>query len=277
MKPDDKNSVGAYAFTLPDYNELDYPLDLWLEWTTKIFDEVSIVTYGHLALPSYPNLIVTEVDPISRSSFEFYTIGKSVAQEKLTTDWKVLLDIDEFLPTKLDVSKLNKMRTYAFKMHHLYGNVHTEILGAFPEFYYRIHYGNRRVLGDGGAVFGPYAGKIIYRRALRYALWRYLKIGTHVSPLNPFDSFPIYHTGACRRPDVMSRKWKVQTELEIKEGIKDNEERLSLLDTAFDYHKFQGISKNASLRPVGENELPVVLAIQSQRFNQVVFDDWEYY
>ena len=154
-------TIGAYAFVTEDYKHKDYPLDLWIQWSVKLFDQVALVTYGTIDLPSYRNLVTEALPPIEKDTFAFYTIGKNRAQHLLQTDWKVLLDIDEFPSTRIDTSSLDKRMIYATRIHHLYGNANTEILDSgLPSFMYRIHYGNKDILGDGYAVRGAQAGRL---------------------------------------------------------------------------------------------------------------------
>lgn len=259
-----------------DYKALDYPLDLWIDWNSRMFDQLSLVTYGHIDLPSKPNLIVTELAASRRDNFEFYRLAKKEAQSRLSTDWKADLDVDEFVPAKIPVSELDSRLTYAFEMRHLYGNLETEIQGYFPAYYFRLHYGERRVLMDGGAVAGPYAAKILYSRAWRYPFWRFLRLGTYVSPLRPTRAFEVFHTGACRKPESLSTKWTRQIQIEVRQGRKQNADRLSLLKGGFDYHSFKGLNPASRLTRIRDDRLPAVLKANHARFTHVSFSDDEY-
>ena len=72
----------------------------------------------------------------------------------LDTDWKMLLDIDEFINLRIDEKKLDKHYTYGTYNHHLFGNINTEIQFIFPDYYWRLHHSDHRILNDGGSVDG---------------------------------------------------------------------------------------------------------------------------
>jgi len=95
-------SIGAAAFITSDWREKGYPLDLWLAHHSSILDQVSVVTYGDFPLPfEAGNVKVTRAPArIPRDSMGFFTLGKQLALDALGTDWKILLDIDEFLSVK---------------------------------------------------------------------------------------------------------------------------------------------------------------------------------
>ena len=273
-------SIGAYAFATSDYLDLDYPLDLWIQWNSRFFDKLAIVTYGQIDI-SYPqNVTVNRYEnPPNPSSLDFYTKGKTYAQHLLTTEWKVALDIDEFVSDRIDTTRFQEKKAYAFRMRHLYGNLTTEIVGAFPDHYYRIHHGDRKIFGDGGAVAPPYSGRIIYKDAVIDILRTISgKKELLINPFHPYqeEMIEIWHTGALRRPDVMSKKWRSQIYREINSGIISNESRLTILDMPFDYHTFNRLSPKAALKRVDFDDLPEILGKNEERFHHVDFDDSEY-
>jgi hypothetical protein len=267
---------GAYAFVTKDWREKDYPVDLWLEWHSYLFDEICLVTYGDAELKSYKNTKIIEVPEKASFDFSFYREAEKIAQNGLNTKWKVLLDVDEFLPHRIDTSVLDPKKTYSIKLRNLYGNLETEIRGFFPEYFWVIHTGNKKILGDGGTVAGPYSAKILLFNAVKFGMWKYLKIGQHVSPLSPIISFEVFHTGTLRKPDAMSKKWKFQTEIEISEGYKENANRLALLNEPFNYHNFRKISEKNYLVKIDVKSVPSILTAHRERFWHVDFDPIEY-
>ena len=269
-------TIGAYGFISDDWKIKDYPVDLWLDWHTKLLDKICLVTYGDAKLPIKKNVKIIELGKYDTFDFSFYTKAETLAQHELDTDWKILLDVDEFFKERPDFSRLDPKKTYAIKMHNLYGNLQTEIRGYFPDYYWVIHTGLKKVLGDGGTVSGPYYAKIEPKNAIKYFAWRYLKLGKHVSPLIPLTSFDIFHTGTVRRPDALSKKWKFQTEIEIKEGYKDNKNRLQLLNEPFNYHDFKKIDEKNYLVKINMDTLPNILVENKTRFWYADFSEDEY-
>ena len=274
-------SIGAYAFATSDYLDLDYPLDLWIQWNSKFFDKLAIAAYGPIDVTYPQNVTVKRLETPheSQNSLNFYSIGKTYAQHLLTREWKVALDIDEFVSDRIDTSKFQEKKAYAIKMRHLYGNLTTEIVNAFPDHYYRIHHGDRKILGDGGAVAPPYSGRLIYKNAAIDIL-RVIS-GKRESLLNPFFPYQeeiveIWHTGALRRPAVMSKKWRSQIYREINSRIVSNAGRLSILDMPFDYHMYKRIDPKAILKRVDLNDVPEILQRNKERFHYVDFYDSEY-
>ena len=271
--------IGAYAFVTSDYVDLDYPLDLWIEWNSKLFDRISIVTYGSIEINCPENVEMKRFEsPPSPSSFDFYLKGKTYAQQMLKTDWKVALDVDEFVNSRIDTNRFKKGKAYPIKMRHLYGNLCTEIMNTFPSHYYRIHYGNRKVIGDGGDVSQPYSQRILFKNLARDILHKLMRNDNMVNPFSPKpnEMIEVWHTGALRRPEAMSKKWRTQIKREMNSGIVTNESRLSILDVPFDYHNFKGIDSNATLRKIGVNEVPEILRKNVKRFHYIDFDDNEY-
>ena len=123
---------------------------------------------------------------------------------------------------------------------------------------------------------GPYSAKILPFNAVKFAIWKYIKIGQHVSPLSPIISFDVFHTGTLRKPDAMSKKWKFQTEIEISEGYEENANRLALLNEPFNYHNFKKISEKNYLVKIDLKGVPSILTDNKERFWHVNFDPGEY-
>ena len=236
-----------YSFITPNFRESDYPLDLWLRYNVNIFDEVAVIKYGDFDLPFEDRKIVSEsVSAPENDSWEFYRKGKKRAQELLKTDWKVLLDIDEFVDKRIRF-ELDESLAYPLTYRHLFGNLYTEIRdNRFPRTAPRLHYGNREIMGDGGSVSGP--------RSKR-----------------PVACF--WHTGAARNPVALSRKWAIQIEREKKEGYMKNEERLKFLEQPFDYSNYKTVWPNSYLVRVDRNEIPDILRENESRFAWCEFDE----
>jgi len=283
-------TVGAYAFVTSDWKEKDYPLDLWLEHHLKLFDQVALVTYGKADVPEQPKLIVKEMRSVSEERYSFYQVGKSEAQKLLDTDWKVLLDIDEFFSERIPLSDLDKRYAYAIRHHNLFGNVFTEIENKefpIPSFHYRLHHGNRKIIGDGANVAGPYATlyrlnpfdiiKKITRKLtsrINPSLNRYLNSPPIIYPKMAFD---VWHTGTARNPEALSKKWKLQITREINEGYSSCEHRLKWLESAgFDYKGYKQIWPDSKIHKVDASELPKTLFLNKSRFQWVEFDEEEY-
>jgi hypothetical protein len=238
-------TVGAYAFVTADWRELDYPLDLWLEWHLPVLDRVALVTYGEFDVPHSGDsrLIVSamEINPVYGRYFNFYTIGKTQAQHLLDTDWKILLDIDEFI-YRPNTDGLDPARTYGFRYHNLYGSIEYEMAPSvpFPAYQFRVHHGNRELLGDGANGQGPWADDIF---------------------------FDVWHTGACRNPQALSVKWKAQIKREMAMGYGAHEGRLQYLDGPFPYEKYAEIWPGASIIRTNRYSMPEILVRHRERFN----------
>ncbi len=306
------DTIGAYAFVTSDWKENDFPFDLWIKHAIKIFDQIAIVTYGEVIFPDirYEGKLLTKrIEPVDVNKFSFYTVGKKIAQDMLTTDWRVLLDIDEFLYDRIDTGGLDKRYAYPLRYHHLYGNSHTEIRNnGFPVYQFRIHVDRREVVGDGASVSPPYCRyQFPVHQMVVSGEWfnrQFLlknstadnghgsdKSGTQHVDNNkdslihkmfnklknidkPVKFFEVYHTGSARNPVALKNKWRVQTEREINEGNTANMGRLKFLeDNKFDYAKYRDIWKNAYLKNIDEREIPLIIRNNADRFNWINFSD----
>jgi len=242
------NTTGVYAFASLDWKLLDYPLDLWLKYNSEIFDEVALITYGQVEIPyKAKNIIIEEVEPPKKDDFNFYRFGKKKAQDLLNTDWKILLDIDEFIGKIPNLEGLDKKLTYRLKYRNLYANLYTEIKNNKEFAYYspRVHFGKRNIVGD-GAVDGPYSIKCVGE---------------------------FYHTNAVRNPTALSIKWKEQIEREINEKYDETSKRLKYLEVPFDYSKYKEIWPGSYLIEIDKQKIPNILIENSSRFSWYKFEN----
>ena len=242
-------SVGVYSFITPDWKQLGYPLDLWLKHNLKIFDQISLVLYGNVEIPVDNDIIVKEiVEPPEKKQFTFYSLGKTMAQKNLHTDWKVLLDIDEFITSRPILEDLDKSYSYYLRYRNLFGNAFTEIkcVNAFPKKAPRVHYGDRTIEGDGGLVSGPYK-KII--------------VGE------------FFHTNTIRDPNILSAKWKEQILREMNEGIFRHTGRLEYLNEPFNFSAYKEVWPGSYLVSHKKEELPRIIVENIHRFHDFKFEN----
>ena len=274
--------IGAYAFTLNDWRELDYPLDLWLKWNSKHFDKIALATYGKVDIDIPSNVIVKEIPfKPDRTTEQYYIKGKAFAQTLLDTEWKVMLDIDEFVSKRIDTSRLDQKKAYAISLRQLYGNLGTEMKGAFPTFFFRIHYHNRTIDNTGGSVVRPYAAKFIFRNFSHDVIRKIFKKSHYIPYYLPYSEpkFEIWHTGAVRRPEVMAKKWKMETTAAINShpGINSSyKDFLQYVQDKFDYKNYKKIWPSAVISKVDLEALPEILKLNYERFNFVQFSNSEY-
>lgn len=211
-------TVGAYAFSFDDWQELEYPLDLWIKYNSKFFDELSLVFIGDRnKLPEINenNIKVTYIREAKEKNWDIYRLYKQIAQSQLSTDWKLLLDIDEFVNNKIDVTTLRKDRIYAIKMRHLYLNTHTEVLNAFPDYYWRFHYGVIPVIRD-GSIDGKKMQRISPHLVKKF-WYQLLHNGIRRMIYKPEIVAEVWHTNALRSPNAIMNKRKIQIERENAE------------------------------------------------------------
>ncbi len=241
-------SVGAYAFSLDNWKEMQYPLDLWIRHNSKYFDQLSLVFIGDplKCPPLTPNTNVIYIREISQKTMEtwdIYRIFKQIAHDNMKTDWRVLLDIDEMIDRRIDVDKLDPHKIYAIGYHHLFARPDQEIIGAFPDYHWRVHCGDTRIVRDGtidgikSKHFSPHVPtwkvKSLYYQVRKNGIRRMLYMPDIVAH--------VWHTNTLRDPQVMKKKWKTQIQRAVGEGKevkldKFNENLLS--DEAFTYDDF---------------------------------------
>lgn len=270
--------IGAYAFTLEDWRELDYPLDLWLEWNSRHFDKLALVVYGKLDINAPANVIISEIPSRPDGATDELSVkGKTLAQHLLNTEWKVMLDIDEFIPKKIDISKLDTKRAYAISERDFFGNLETEILNAFPKFYFRIHHGNREVDKNGAGVTPPYAARFILKNFIYDASNRIFKRGEFRPYYDPSSdkTLEVWHTSTVRRPEVMSKKWRIHINraLNSNPGLDNYRDFLQYVQSGFDYQSYKIIWPSAVLKRIDLSTIPEILRVNAERFNFAKFDD----
>ncbi|MEM3265327.1 MAG: hypothetical protein QXH07_05170 [Thermoplasmata archaeon] len=163
--------IGVYAFTFDDWKEKDYPLDLWIEWNCKLFDEVSLFYIGNktkvlenINVQKYNNLTINGINGIKSNIVDIYgnkmyAYFKELAQNFLFTDWKFLLDIDEFVVSRPTIDLNNINDVYGIYVHLPFGDINHEIspLGDSPAKIgnvnlSRLAYGMSKVIGDGAMI-----------------------------------------------------------------------------------------------------------------------------
>jgi hypothetical protein len=216
-------SIGAYTFATDNWKEMQYPIDLWLSHNSHFFDELSVVYIGDKdKLPSDvpDNVIISFIDSADYNGWQLYTKYKQLAQDNLNTDWKVLLDSDEFMDGRIQTDNLDKNSIYALGYHHLYGNPNKEILNAYPPYYWRVHYGKKQVIRDGGSVEGQ--RKTYFRphmySGLRGTLYNLRKNGIRRMLYQPQIVGEVWHTNNLRTPAIMKAKWREQMKREQVSG-----------------------------------------------------------
>ena len=256
-------TVGCYNFTGADWTELGFPLDLWLEWNIDTFDQVALAVYGDaegegararivnlspkvgLAVAD-GRLIIKELPYRANTGYSYSNTGMLEAMHLLTTDWKYLLAIDEFVPSKPEGMRPENER-YLASEHHLWGSTAYEIKGGksilmLPPVQVRLHNGDSEVYRDD---LKPNEGKTSFR----YEFW---------------------HTGYCRDPSALFARLKRKIANEIDEGIPDNGAILGEINrNGFDYSRWRELFPGAYLELVNPNRLPKVL-----RFNRGRFSWW---
>lgn len=268
--------IGSYTFLSKQWKDLEYPVDLYIKWNSRHFDEMSIYTYGKVELPdNIPSnvKIIEGVDP-NDDGFNFYTFGLYKAMHSLETEWKVYLPTDEFIKERIKTENLNKRLAYPVKRIDLYGNIFTQILHAFIKYDYKIHYGNRKLLGD-GTVSPPYSGSI-HLDGIRYLLTDYVrrKPSYREEPIFTADYMPgtIYHTNALRSPEKMSKKWFLQFTREKYAGINRPDYDMvfnEMVSKPFNYRNYKLYWPKAELVKI--DPIPILVE-NKERFVNVNFD-----
>ncbi|MHB8396208.1 MAG: hypothetical protein ACYDAZ_06860 [Thermoplasmataceae archaeon] len=274
-------TIGAYTFLSAEWRDLEYPADLWIIHNSKLFDQLSICSYDELKFDfDLPSNVIVSKDKIPSKNiknFNFYLYGFEKAMKNLTTEWKVLLPSDEFIDQRISTAGLRKRLAYPLAYRNLYGNANTEIIGAFGENSYRIHYGNRMLIGDGGPR-PPYAGKFQFKAVLNLLERRVLRrVYKDYIPLNVPRTTPFiaWHTNYLRSRDIMSRKWHEEMTREVNSGEHRvyYDELLELLKQPFAYENYKKFWPNSYLRRA---EPPEIIIKNRTRFDQVKFAEEDY-
>ncbi len=275
-------TVGAYAFITKDWKEKDFPLDLWLKWHLKLFDKVSLVTYGKFDVPyrNNPKLILGTMAPVSRKTFKFYTMGKLAAQHQLDTDWKMILDVDEFIAKPINVVGLDKRKAYAIRMHPLYGNPYTELFSPTKRFENKfvLHYGDRDITNAsaGAGVVPPYAARPLIINSIRDALVKILGTGRPAFRFKPSVYFEIFHTSSLRNPKALSAKLREEVKREMNEGVHLSAYTLKYLNEDFDYRDFKRLYPGCYLQRIDKAKLPKIIIENEKRFYWADFSKKDY-
>ncbi len=294
-------TIGAYCFVGQHWKENDLPLDLFLEHSINVFDKISLVVHGDQHIPNIsPKVKITRIEPMEPTNYQFYIKSQTIAMQVLDTDWKVLMPVDEFLIDKIDTGLLNKKYAYAVKVRQLFGNLGTEMVvkGVFPMYQFRIHYGDRQVIKDGGDVVGPYMARTSLKKFIELGLIQakvaansiFSKKGNGAPNPNsntktrfmdrllwgismPIESksFEAWHTGYLRNPKAMKRKLREETLVNKNENVavryKEREMAALKEGEAFDYG--EKLWPDADFVKVLPNQLPRVLIDNKDRFNWV--------
>ncbi len=275
-------TIGAYVFISKDWEKLQYPVDLWIKHNSKFFDQISIYTYGAInfgiEMPTNVKIIEGDASENGLEKFDFYIHGLTAAMRNLRTDWKVYLPSDEFILSRIDTSHFNRFLAYPLGFIQLYGNVYTEIKSAFMEYSYRIHYGNRKQVSDGG-ITPPYSGKINLSGVLNLAQRRILS--THLEEYKPIWTTTkiknwAYHTNCLRSPEIMSGKWYAQMKREIDSGVRRDYYSKwlnNILSKPFEYSRYKEFWPNSYLV---RTNVPTILSDNQDRFVYIKFHESEY-
>jgi len=235
------------------------------------------------SVKAYPN----------RAKFNFYVYGKTIAQKKLQTDWKVLLDIDEFLVTELKTETLDKRLAYPLIFHNLYKSLEYELVPIHLtekimnfvytdklKYYFneRIHFGNRIILGDGASVSPPYyVNRSLFTKSMFYLLKNNKYFSNFVQnyiinmdmPKRTGNSFHIIHTTFLRPLAILRRKLIEQIQREINEKVYYQQYLLELLkkqDIKELYKNYKLLFPKTKLIKIDKGIIPNILLKNKKRF-----------
>lgn len=233
-------TVGCYAFVTKNWKDLDFPLDLWLEYHREIFDKIAVVKFGDFDLPFNASEIVDKtVKPPSSKTLKWGQYGKRQAMKLLDTDWKVCLDIDEFVHP-IDTSKMDPEKVYPLRYIHFWGSLDWMIMfNGDPYYQFRIHTGNNEVFSDAANINGDLSTDIL---------------------------IPVYHTNACRSPEILNDKWKREIERENGSGIHLNDYRLQFMSERV-YENYASMYPGSWLVNTERLRMPSVLRDNYDRFD----------
>jgi hypothetical protein len=304
-------TVGVYGFVGKNWQENDYPVDLWVKHHEKIVDKISIVTHcDDIGFKYGPKVTVTHMDenPRTFGTYRFYIDPLNVAQRILDTDWKVLLPTDEFLAERINANELDKLYAYAAQVRNFYGNLSTELIAiSSPAYQWRVHYGNREVFRDGGDVVPPYYARFsplalarmgfeeMQRRlflasrgsekkkkpegsgAQKTPVLYKLYAATRDASKSKF--FTVWHTGMAKNPKAMVGKWREISSRDANAGSSINKGIVDVITNKvpFSYHTaYKRTYRGAELHRVRPAQVPKILLQNKKRFNWVTFSDNEY-
>ena len=301
-------TIGVYTFVTKNWKEIDLPLDLWVEWHLKFFDQIAICTYGHVNfLDKYKNnkkIIIKQIDTKTPKTLKFFTIPETIAMHALTTDWKVGLDIDHFLGKRININNLNKKFAYPIICHDLYGNLNTEKVVKVSWFYpliygkkemqFRIHYKNRKLLGDGALTEMPYKLKKSLFKNLLYFLLKHIpkqfmenmekrysnkykhrllqNLLKNYKLNSPYQEFEVWHTSAVRRPEAYIKRTNINGQKYLATKNFEGKNNIKEANYLFNYKDKKNYNK---LIHVDSKNLPSILLKNKSRFNHVKFNNIE--
>ncbi len=299
-------SIGAYTFIGKNWREKDYPIDLWIEHNRKMFDQVAVVTNEDLGLDIEKggDVLVKKVPERYINDYRYYNYPLLESQKMLNTDWRVLLPADEFIDSKIDTSLLDRRYAYPILSRNLYGNIGTEIIlnREIPLFNYKIHYGRKKILTDGGDVTPPYYAKFslrplqrivfneifFYRRSAGFMLGAghggmgKLPFRLYNATRDPSKMyFTVWHTGLDRNPAAFSQKSKEEMERDIKvRGKKISPQFNTMYEQVkkpkFDYRAFRQTWPKSDIYRLDTRLLPETIRRNKKRFDWVTFKSNDY-
>lgn len=151
----------------------------------------------------------------------------------------------------------------------------------FLLFFFRINHGDRNVDNTGGSVVKPYAAKFVFRNFSHDVSLKIFGKGHYLPYYIPYSDpkFEVWHTGAVRRPEVMAKKWRIETTAAINShpGIgSEYRDFLQYVQDRFNYKNYKKIWPSAVLSKVDIDTMPEVLKLNKERFDFVQFSDSEY-
>ncbi|MDE1854714.1 MAG: hypothetical protein KGH57_00100 [Candidatus Micrarchaeota archaeon] len=283
----------------------DFPVDLWVKHSEKLFDEISIATHCDRFDFKYgKNVRITHIedDPNVHGTYRYYVDPLMVAQKELNTDWKVLMPVDEFLTKRINPEELDKRYAYAAKIRQFYGNLETELTTTgFPVYQWRIHYGNRRVIKDGGDVEPPYFAKMSPARLAGLAVEEVQRLMFNAAPkvkkvaakkyvvhtplsyriyaglcdASRAKHFTVWHTGYARNPKSLMIKWREDIERVANSGHALNKGMVEVLKrgNVISYNNaYKYVWRGSALHRLNKKEVPKVLLENKKRFTWASFD-----
>jgi hypothetical protein len=175
----------------------------------------------------------------------------------------------------------------------------------FPNYQWRVHYGNRKILRDGGDVEPPYFARISPARlaglVLEEAQRTMLNVShgeknakTNVSasraPLSyriysglcdasRVKHFTVWHTGYARNPKSLMSKWKTDIIRDLNSSGAVNkglEKILSEGDEISYNNAYKYVWRGVKLHRLDEKEVPKILLKNRKRFTWVEFGKEHY-
>ena len=136
----------------------------------------------------------------------------------------------------------------------------------------------RNIDNTGGGVVRPYAAKFAFGNFIHDVSRKVLRKGHYIPYYIPYTEprFEVWHTGAVRRPEVMSKKWKAETTAAINSHPRIEtayRDFLKFLQSSFDYGNYKDIWPLGILRKVDFETLPEILKLNYEKFNFFQFNE----